>query len=863
MDHFDVEKVIARLEASRLDAQSPFRPLRGDMERDFGALHVVALARFWDNKEINLGTLEEQHRRLFSGLQTSATSWGFLVIAQPGNLSFYFLLPGQDSLGQWSGLFQAVFPGCELHSGPAAPELTGSLFALEYIAALTGNPSLSPAPQAEEKELRPRARLETVFRSLQHQRWAYLAIARPVSEAEMESSYHELAEEERELVSSHLRRGTAEEHSNPAAKYCLELLQASRQKYETGRREGMWDAQTYLFATDQAQLTRGMQALSGALNGPNSRPQPLRLRQCRASGISSANELPITRLTTEEVVALACLPAQEFAGYRVKDFVRFAVAPRIPEQTERLSLGIILDEGQPTGNWFEIGLDQFSKHAFIAGVPGSGKTNTSQFLIRQLWEDHHIPWLVLEPSTKSEYRRLLQSPLGADLQVFTLGDETTVPLRFNPLEVQPGVQVQTHIDSLSALFNAAFPLFPPLPSVLYLALNRVYADRGWDAAKGSNPGGHAAVVQPKLTDLYQTIEHVTRERGYDPQVTANIRSGLQTRLSGLMVGGKGLMFDVPSSIPFETLLLRPTILEFSALGDDEEKAFLLGAILLRLMQYRQKAGLTGGQLVHVTLIEEAHRLLRQVSETVGTETANPRGKAVETFCNMLAESRAYGEGLVVVEQIPFKLASDVIKNSSLKIVHRLLAEEDRKLVGNMMNLSQEQQKFLVSLLPGQAVISAEGWDGGCCVSVPNPALYRGYEKLIPTKAEVAVHMQALLPEIFERSTVPTITRPTAEIVPHCQGCASGNCQFRQAILHEMSHSKYSDFKAALDYGWKGLWEYGEAHAKAANFPDAALPDTTYCFLMNLASICRFDTKAIVLMKRELQILRDWKKHSNS
>jgi hypothetical protein len=323
------------------------------------------------------------------------------------------------------------------------------------------------------------------------------------------------------------------------------------------------------------------------------------------------------------------------------------------------------------------------------------------------------------------------------------------------------------------------------------------------------------------------------------------------------------MFNTRNSISFDTLHSKPTILEFSALGDDEEKTFVLGAVLIRLMQFRHVAGLTGGRLVHVTLIEEAHRLLRQVGEALGGETANPRGKAVETFCNMLAESRAYGEGLIVVEQIPTKLASDVIKNTSLKIIHRLVAETDRKLVGSMMNLTEEQQKYLTGLMPGEAVASSEGWSEGCCVGIPNPARHRGYEQLNPTKEEVAAHMRKLLPQVFEQYSVPANPIPVSPDVPQCQGCAGDGCPFRKIILREILRCKYADFKAALDFGWKGLWEYGETHAKAANVPGVSLSEATYCFLMNLASICRFDTKVTKLMKKELEILRDWKLTSNS
>ncbi len=365
MKTFNIQKTIEWLEASNLESQNPFRPLRGELDARFSALQVSALARFWENKQINLGTLEEQYKRLIGGFQASATTWGFLVMSEPSRLSLLFLLPGRDCFSQWSGLFHAILPGCEISPGAPILDLTTGLFGLEHVVALTGNPSLPASPPKEKASSLPRARLESVFRSLHYQHWAYLVMARPVGEEEVESSYARLGEEEQELVSSHLRRGTAEENNNPAAKYCLELLQSARQKYEIGRRDGMWDTQTYLFTADQTQLARGIHALSGAFGGPDSSPQPLRVRQCQSSAITSAVDLPITRLTTEEISALACLPAQEFAGYRVKDYVRFAVAPRVPDQIERVSLGTILDDGHPTENWFEIGRDQFSKHVFI------------------------------------------------------------------------------------------------------------------------------------------------------------------------------------------------------------------------------------------------------------------------------------------------------------------------------------------------------------------------------------------------------------------------------------------------------------------------------------------------------------------
>ncbi|MFC7590333.1 hypothetical protein ACFQYP_46535 [Nonomuraea antimicrobica] len=101
---------------------------------------------------------------------------------------------------------------------------------------------------------------------------------------------------------------------------------------------------------------------------------------------------------------------------------------------------------------------------------------------------------------------------------------------------------------------------------------------------------------------------------------------------------------------------------------------------------------------------------------------------MELLAGLLAEIRAYGEGIVVAEQIPTKLVSDVVKNTALKVVHRLPAEDDRKLVGAAMNLSDEQSRHVVSLEPGSAAVFADGMDRPLRVRVP---LGESREKVLP------------------------------------------------------------------------------------------------------------------------------------
>jgi hypothetical protein len=561
-------------------------------------------------------------------------------------------------------------------------------------------------------------------------------------------------------------------------------------------------------------------------------------------------------LTTPEAAALARLPAEEFAGYQLRDFVQFALSPPVVHQPRRLSVGLVLDRGRKTGNWFELAVDDLCKHVLVAGVPGSGKTETCQYLLRQLWEEHQIPWMVLEPSMKSEYRLLLAGPTGPALRVFTLGDETGVPFRFNPLEVQPGVHVQTHIDGLVALFNAAFALVTPMPYVLSLALHRVYEERGWDLVKGNHPPGSVPEAQPVLSDLSKTIQRLVGELGYDSEITGNIRAGLLTRLMSLTVGSKGMMLDCRAPIPMDYLLSGPVVLEFASMGSDEDKAFVLGAMLLRLVEYRRAAGLSGNTLRHVTLIEEAHRLLTAAPPNLPSEEANPRGKAVETFCNLLAEIRAFGEGIVVVDQVPTKLSPDIIKNTNLKIIHRLVADDERRKVGGSMNLSDVQERHLSTLRCGVAAVYSEGCENAYLVGIPDHARqYRGQP--YPGKENLIKHMQDKIPAIEAppdpAGQVDALLR-SDRTLPICPGCDAGDCASRRRVADHLLHVDHAEeFAEALKAGWDGLWTFGKTCAGQIWEGQTPPVEAPYCVVMNIAAIAGFDDETCDKIRRNLSV----------
>jgi hypothetical protein len=291
------------------------------------------------------------------------------------------------------------------------------------------------------------------------------------------------------------------------------------------------------------------------------------------------------------------------------------------------------------------------------------------------------------------------------------------PAGLNPMEPAAGFPLQTHTDLLRALFLASFEPYEPFPQILASALTRCYQECGWDLMLGepTRPGHQPRY--PTLDDLQRVAEATVSEIGYGPEIASNVRGFIKVRLASLRLGTTGSFFSGGHPIDFQQLRARNVVLEIEDVGDDTDKAFLMGAILMRLVEELRMASRSGGQrpgLSHLTVVEEAHRLLRRPAPGASGTAAH----AVEMFAALLAEVRAYGEGLIIAEQIPSKLVPDVIKNTAVKIVHRLPALDDRESVGATINLGQGQSRYLVTLPPGRGAVFTDGMDRPILVRVP-------------------------------------------------------------------------------------------------------------------------------------------------
>lgn len=365
------------------------------------------------------------------------------------------------------------------------------------------------------------------------------------------------------------------------------------------------------------------------------------------------------------------------------------------------------------GGAVTIKLKHLTRHALITGFTGSGKTNTVLYMLNQLWTRHRIPFLVIE-AAKKEYRGLLGQPGFDDLLVFTLGDETTSPFRLNPFELLPGVRLEAHLGRLQTCFDAALPQFGILPSIVAESLELVYRNKRWKLT--DRGAGKQNRLFPTMREMLTQVIQVAERRGYAGETYHNIRAAAAGRIGSLLQGSKGYMFACQRSIPMDLLMTRPVVLELNDLNQ-QDKALTMMFLLMLLREYRELH--QGRTLQHITVVEEAHNVMENVQSVGASEVAaDTRAKAVEAFAAMLSEVRAFGEGVIISDQSPEKLAPDAVRNTNLQIAHQLRHRTDRQAIAAAMIMDEAQQEYLGKLDVGEAAVFLTGYDRATFMRVP-------------------------------------------------------------------------------------------------------------------------------------------------
>ena len=503
-------------------------------------------------------------------------------------------------------------------------------------------------------------------------------------------------------------------------------------RLRNGLNTGLWES----FITYATTSPTASQILSGTLAGELIKADPEALPIRNVSGDLSPNKpifIPKARdgrslitgnrllsfLSSDEAALLMAPPFSSVPGYDIR--VKPALSLTDTIYCSGYAISCISEHGREVkGSAFRLSKEDIRKHIFVSGLTGSGKTTTVKHVLHGI----DTPFLVIE-SAKREYRRLLAEKKYEDnLKIYTVGDSGVSPIRHNPFTVLPGISVITHIDNLKSIFYASFSLYGPMPYILEKCIYNIYKARGWNLTTGEHQRVEISTfedcqnhrfIYPTIRALIDEVNrYVKEELEYKGELQDNIRSAIVARLESLAVGAKGFLFNTHDSIDIGKLLNERAVFELESLSDDDDKAFFVGLMLSLVSEYRQGLARQSvlqrdDDLQHVLVIEEAHRLLKNVqTERTHEMLGNPKGKAVESFCNLIAEMRSYGQGVIVAEQIPTKIAPDVIKNTNTKIIHRLVSLDDQIAVGTGLGLEEHECRYLNQLSAGTALAHKEG-----------------------------------------------------------------------------------------------------------------------------------------------------------
>lgn len=550
---------------------------------------------------------------------------------------------------------------------------------------------------------------------------------------------------------------------NKCAEYAADQIYQHAKRYETGLSAGMWETGVYILTEDDYSGLCAALQLKSSVTGCKSSLEPIRIHnishflktkdnsqntrdaiksfciqniilssvdddnkngQIIKSNFEDKIEKLTTILTTEELSCYINLPQKSIPGISVLDYSSdFSLSPQIFKDSENiLNIGKLVYSGSQSNISVKLPLNTLSRHALVCGVNGSGKTNTVLSILDGFMRVNK-PFFVIEPAKTEyvdwaiEYNKNISDP-NKKIKIFIPGCEryakaNFIPskLRMNPFEVisLPGseLRVLSHIDRLKSTFASAFPMQDILPVIMEHLLYDLYTNK--HPMLDRDDPSFMKKGFPTLNSVNREfIDDLMVEIGYAKENTQNISAALRTRFKSLKFGWKGEMMnnDKLTDLSWDEFFNTPVIVNLSYAGDDQDRAFIMSLLLQFLYEYRIAESETGkfsfnsNECRHLVVVEEAHRVMGRYENS-----ESPQYKSGLMFSNFLSEVRAYGQGMMVVDQIPTRLIEDAIKNTNVKIIHKLVASDDSQCLADCIGLTPDQQKIISKLSIGKVVLA--------------------------------------------------------------------------------------------------------------------------------------------------------------
>lgn len=418
----------------------------------------------------------------------------------------------------------------------------------------------------------------------------------------------------------------------------------------------------------------------------------------KATSLISSKELGIQMgLPKKSVVGLPVVEHNSFG----QEIITYNESEN--NNTDSIKIGKVFNMGKTTKKVMKLDKESLAMHTFITGSTGSGKSNTIYEILDQL-DIVGIKFMIIEPA-KGEYKNVF----GNKNNVTVLGTNPNYSelLRINPFKFPKSVHVLEHVDRLIEIFNVCWPMYAAMPAVLKDAVLSAYEDCGWDLVESVNRISDE--LFPTFADLEKELWTVIENSAYSEELKGNYIGSLVTRIKSLTNGLNGQIFT-SDEIDNKLLFDENVIIDLSRIGSLETKSLIMGILVMRLNEYRMsEATEMNSKLKHVTVLEEAHNILKRVSTEQNSESSNVSGKSVEMLSNAIAEMRTYGEGFIIADQSPNAVDVSAIRNTNTKIIMRLPDEVDRRLAGKAAALKDEQLDEIAKLPKGVAVVYQNDW----------------------------------------------------------------------------------------------------------------------------------------------------------
>ena len=650
--------------------------------------------------------------------------------------------------------------------------------------------------------------------------------------------------------------GITQTFKNYTVQHALEILEVQMKRLDLASALGMWDFCAYVLSEDHnvannvahtyLALTQGKESFmsQAAVSlwrgdlGENSEDakaiciylkdlrhpifalSPALLDRHPSFSVYPATVTATTALSGKELAYSLNFPKKSVPGLPVIECATFGRNVSTfdgAQPTSGLRLGKIFHMHKEEPVRVLLQKDSLASHVFVTGSTGAGKTNTVCRILDEV-SDQNIKFLVVEPA-KGEYKNIYGG--RDDVRVFGTNPVVAPLLRINPFNFPESIHVLEHLDRLIEIFNVCWPMYAAMPAVLKDAVSRSYEDCGWDLTASVNPYGPS--LYPTFADVARNVREILDESEYDAENKGAYKGSLLTRLNSLTNGLNGMILT-PKEVGDDTLFDGNAIVDLSRVGSVETKSLLMGLIVLKLQEYRMASCSSMNQpLRHLTVLEEAHNLLKRTSADQSSESGNLLGKSVEMISNAIAEMRTYGEGFVIADQAPGLLDMAAIRNTNTKIIHRLPDLSDRELAGRAANLNDQQITELARLPKGVAAVYQNDWVEPvlCKVAKADDSEPLIYEQPIPTapadNANVAASIaNALIACVPVKDTAAL--RDIREALDHLDIAASTTVRILRTLQNPPIDPHMTELAPFMSALFPGVKEAVEAAIKRSEDP---------------------------------------------